>query len=123
VLADGDYGAGDLLDAAAGAGYQLVVPISHPNAGKGHHHQSPHRLRCVETIRRDKGISDFGRTPYKMRTAIERSYGNATSFAGGVAPLPSWARRLKRVRFWVWGKLLINAARILRNKGLTSSLQ
>jgi hypothetical protein len=123
VLADGNYDASGLFDTAAESGYQMVVPISHPNAGKGHHYQSPHRKRCIEMMRQDRWISDFGRALYRMRPAIERSYGNATSFAGGLAPLPNWARRLKRVRFWVWGKLLINAARILRNKGLTSSLQ
>src|SRR3954452_21956921 len=123
VLADGNYDSSPLFDQAAAAGYQLVAPIGHPNAGKGHHYQSPHRRRCIEMMKKDEGTSQFGRTLYKMRTAIERSYGNATSFAGGMAPLPNWARRLKRVRFWVWGKLLINAARILRNKGLTSSLQ
>jgi hypothetical protein len=123
LLADGNYDSSALFDRAASAGYQSVAPIGHPNAGKGHHYQSPHRLRCIEMMKRGKGISDFGRALYRMRPAIERSYGNATSFAGGLAPLPNWARRLKRVRFWVWGKLLINAARILRNKGLTSSLQ
>lgn len=123
VLADGNYDSSKLFDLAAESGYQLVVPIEHPNAGKGHHYQSPHRQRCIEMMKKDKGISPFGRTLYKMRPAIERSYGNATSFAGGLAPLPNWVRRLKRVRFWVWGKLLINAVRILRNKGLTSSLQ
>jgi hypothetical protein len=123
VLADGNYDSSKPFDQAASAGYQLVVPISHPNAGTGNHYQSPHRKRCIEMMKRDKGISDFGRRLYRMRPAIERSYGNATSFAGGLAPLPNWVRRLKRVRFWVWGKLLINAVRILRNKGLTSSLQ
>jgi hypothetical protein len=123
VLADGNYDSSKLFDQAAGAGYQLVVAISHANAGEGHRYQSPHRRRCIEMMKPDKGLSGFGRALYRMRPAIERSYGNATSFAGGLAPLPNWARRLKRVRFWVWGKLLINAARILRNKGLTSSLQ
>jgi Transposase DDE domain len=123
LLGDSNYDSSPLFDRAAGSGYQLVVAIGHPNAGKGHHYQSPHRKRCIEMMRRDNGISDFGRVLYRMRPAIERSYGNATSFAGGLAPLPSWTRRLKRVRFWVWGKLLINAVRILRNKGLTSSLQ
>jgi hypothetical protein len=123
VLADGNYDSSNLFDQAARAGYQLVVPMTDPNAGQGHRYQSPHRLRCIEMMRKSPGLASFGRTLYKMRTAIERSYGNATSFAGGMAPLPNWTRRLKRVRFWVWGKLLINAARILRNKGLTSSLQ
>ena len=123
MLADGNYDSSKLFDAADTAGYQLVVPISHANAGKGHHYQSPHRLRCIEMVRRDVGLSGFGRTLYRARPAIERSYGHATSFAGGLAPLPNWVRRIRRVRFWVWGKLLINAARILRNQGLTSSLQ
>lgn len=123
LLADGNYDSSKLFDLAASAGYQLVVPVGHANAGKGHHYQSPHRQRSIDMMRQDRGISEFGRTLYKMRPAIERSYGNATSFAGGMAPLPNWTRRLKRVRIWVWGKLLINAVRILRNKGLTSSLQ
>jgi hypothetical protein len=123
LLGDSNYDSSKLFDGAAGSGYQLVVAIGHPNAGKGHHYQSHHRKRCIDMMRHDEGISDFGRTLYQMRPAIERSFGNAGSFAGGMGPLPNWTRRLKRVRFWVWGKLLINAVRILRNKGLTSSLQ
>ncbi len=123
LLADGNYDSSKLFDQAHESGYQMVVPMGHANAGKGKHYQSPHRLRCIEMMRQDKGISPFGPALSKMRTAIERSYGNATAFAGGLSPLPAWVRRLKRVRIWAWGKLLINAARILRNKGLTSSLQ
>lgn len=123
VLADGNYDSSKLFDQAAQAGYQLVVPTPHPNAGSGNHYQGPHRRRCIEMMKRDRGLSGFGRALYRMRPAIERAYGNATSFAGGLGPLPNWTRRLKRVRFWVWGKLLVNAARILKNKGLTKSLQ
>lgn len=122
LLADGNYDSSKLFDAAAEAGYQLVVPMGHANAGKGHGYQSPWRLRCIERMRgRDR--SDFGPSLYGMRTAIERSFGNATTFAGGLGPLPAWVRRLRRVRTWVWAKLLINAVRILRRQGLTSSLQ
>jgi hypothetical protein len=35
-----------------------------------------------------------------------------------LAPLPAWVRGLPRVRTWVWAKLLINAARILKHKDL-----
>ena len=71
----------------------------------------PWRLRCVERMR-GRAKSDFGPSLYGMRTGIERSFGNATSFGGGLGPLPAWVRRLHRVRTWVWAKLLINAARI-----------
>jgi hypothetical protein len=123
LLADKNFDSSRLFDGAAAAGYQLVVPLDHPNAGQGNHYQSPHRKRCIALMKKDKGLSDFGPTLYQQRTDIERSYGNATVFAGGLGPLPAWVRRLKRVRIWVWAKLLINAVRILRNKGLTSSLQ
>ena len=123
LLADSNYDSSKLFDEAAEAGYQLVVPVEGENAGKGHRYQSPHRLRCIEMMRKGRGLSDFGSTLYAMRTGIERKFGNATSFGGGLGPLPAWVRRLHRVRIWVWAKLLINAARILKNKGLTSSLQ
>lgn len=100
-----------------------MVPIGHPNAGKGHHYQSPQRLRCIELLRQDYGKTDFGATLYQVRTAIERSFGNATVFAGGLGPLPAWVRRLHRVRIWVWAKLLINAVRILKKQGLMATLQ
>ena len=112
LLADGNYDSSVLFDEAAEAGYQLVVPIEGAGAGHGHRYQSPWRKRCIERMRgREK--SEFGPSLYKMRTGIERSFGNATSFAGGLGPLPAWVRRLWRVRIWVWAKLLINAARIL----------
>jgi hypothetical protein len=115
VLADGNYDANGVFDAAAAAGYQLVVAMPHPNAGQGHHYQSPARLRCIDLVR-----GDFGRSLYEGRRQIERLYGNAVSFAGGLAGLPPWVRGRERVQTWVWAKLLINATRILRNHGLTS---
>ena len=108
LLADGNYDASPLFDAAAAAGYQLVVPLPCPNAGKGHHYQSPRRLRCLELVR-----GDFGRDLLPLRARVERSFGNAVSFGGGLGPLPAWVRGRERVRSWVWAKLLINAARIL----------
>ena len=60
----------------------------------------------------------FGQALYARRITIEQSFGQATSFGGGLAPLPAWVRGLDRVRTWVWAKLLINAARILKSKGL-----
>src|SRR5215203_1541837 len=50
-------GSSKLFDEAARAGYQLVVPIEQPNAGKGHHYQSPHRQRCIEMMRESPGLA------------------------------------------------------------------
>lgn len=107
---DGNYDASYVYDAAFGRGYQLVAPYRQAeNPGSGKHYQSPHRLRSIALLQ-----SDFGRALYRARTAIERSFGHAGSFGGGLGPLPAWVRGLPRVRTWVWAKLLINAVRIQR---------
>lgn len=109
LLADGNYDSSELFDLAWSKGYQLLTPLPKgKNPGGGHCYQSPHRLRSIEMMR-----GEFGKALYRKRIAIEQAYGNATSFAGGLAPLPAWVRGLDRVRTWVWAKLLINAARIL----------
>jgi hypothetical protein len=118
LLADGEYDASYLYDEAYAKGYQLVSPCRKAkNPGCGKHYQSPHRLRSLAMLG-----TGFGIRLYNARTQIERSFGNATSFGGGLAPLPAWVRRLGRVRTWVWAKLLINAVRILKHKRLTSPL-
>jgi hypothetical protein len=109
LLGDGNYDASYVYDAAMARGYQLVAPYRKgKNPGSGRHYQSPHRLRSIDILR-----SDFGQALYKARTAIERSFGHAGSFGGGLGPLPAWVRGRPRVRTWVWAKLLINAVRIL----------
>jgi hypothetical protein len=45
------------------------------------------------------------------RIGIEQSFGNLTSFGGGLGPLPAWVRRPHRVVVWVAAKLLINLDR------------
>ena len=118
LLADGNYDSSELFDDAGQRGYQLLTPLPKGNAGKGHHYQSPSRLRSIAVMQ-----SNFGCQLYSARSAIERTYGNATSFGGGLAPLPAWVRGLDRVRTWVWAKLLINAARILKLKDLRQDCQ
>src|SRR5947209_794657 len=115
LLADGNYDANPLFDLAGGQGYQLVTPLPRgANPGSGHHYQSPYPLRSIALMQ-----SPFGKQLYHLPTSIERAYGNATSLGGGLGPLPAWVRGQGRVRTWVWAKLLINAARVLRNQGLT----
>lgn len=111
LLGDGNYDASYVYDAAFAQGYQLVAPFRKgKEPGSGKHYQSPHRKRSIAILQ-----GGFGKALYKARTAIERCYGNATSFGGGLGPLPAWVRGQERVRTWVWAKLLINAARILKH--------
>jgi hypothetical protein len=118
LLADSNYDASVLFDAAAAKGYALRTPHRQANAGKGHRRQSPHRLLSI-----DAGRTDLSKALLQARGEIEPRFGTLSSFAGGLAPLPAWVRRLHRVRTWVWNKLLINAARIIKNQRLASSLQ
>ena len=115
LLGDGEYDANAVFDAAGAAGYQLLAPREHPEAGLGHRYQSPYRLRCIELMK-----TSFGRGLYALRRGIERAFGNLSSFGGGLSPLPAWVRHLERVWLWVSAKLLINAMRIIVHQGLTA---
>lgn len=107
LLADGNYDIGQLHEAAGQRGYQLLAEDRRPNAGRGHRPVNLFRQRGIELRRQP-----FGREWLDQRSKIERRFGHATSFGGGLGPLPAWARRAHRVRTWVWSKLLINAVRI-----------
>lgn len=116
LLGDNQYDSSALYDAAATRGLRLLAARKDPDAGiSPGHYQSPERLRAIDQMRRP-----FGADLMRARGAIERSFGNATSFAGGLGPLPAWVRRRHRVHRWTWAKLLINGVRIVRNKRLTA---
>ena len=108
LLAEGTYDTTARHDAAGQQGHQLLAQDRRPNAGQGHRPHSVFRLRGI-----DRRHKSFGQELLAYRSAIERDYGQATVFAGGMGPLPAWVRRQSRVRTWVWSKLLINATRIL----------
>ena len=119
ILGDGEYDANGVFDAAGAAGYQMLAPREDPDAGLGHQYQSPYRRRCVELMR-----SAFGQTVWALRRRIEQTFGVLASFGGGLAPLPSWVRHLKRVWLWVSAKLVINGVRIVAlAKGLMARMK
>jgi hypothetical protein len=111
LLADGNYEASRVYDAAAASGYQLLAPPDAQDTGRGHTYQSPHRRVALSWFR-----DGLGWALLRERGAIERAFGNAGSFGGGLGPLPNWVRRQGRVERWVWCKLVINAARILHRQ-------
>lgn len=104
LLGDKQYDSNPLHDAALCAGYQLVAERKRPQAGLGHRRHSPGRMRSMALLQ-----NDFGKALYRCRDDIERNFGWLTSHAGGLLPLPSWVRRLSRVRCWVQAKLIIHA--------------
>jgi hypothetical protein len=119
ALADANYDATALYDAAAAGGYQLLAEQLDNNPGSGHHYQSPYRLRCIALLQ-----TPFGRALFARRRAIERYFGHASYFGGGLgAGLPPWVRRSWRVERWVWAKLAINAVRVHAHQPLTPRLQ
>jgi hypothetical protein len=111
LLGDGNYEASRLYDAAAGSCYQLLAPFDERDTGRGHRYQSEHRLLALHWF-----ATGLAQDLLRGRGRIERAFGNAGSFGGGLGPLPNWVRRLGRVARWVWCKLVINAARILHRQ-------
>lgn len=112
LLGDSAYDNNRLYDAAARNRQQMLAYRRYPKArGLGHHRHSPHRLRALDLLKQTRYQNLL-----KRRRNIETYFGNLTSFGGGLTHLPPWARRLHRVRLWVYGKLLINAVRIIQNK-------
>jgi hypothetical protein len=116
VLGDNQYDSSALYDAAAARGLRLLAERKDPKAGLSPgHYQSPERLRAIDQMGRP-----FGRELYGLRARIERAFGHATSFGGGLSPLPAWVRRTHRVIRWVWAKLIINGVRIAVRQRLTA---
>lgn len=112
LLGDAHYDASWLFDVCRYHNHQLVCPRAKPGTGIGHHYVSPHRQRAINLLEVSQTVNRFGSDLYKTRTNIERDFSQLVCFGGGLAALPSWIRRIWRVRNWVMSKLLINAARI-----------
>jgi hypothetical protein len=119
LLGDAHFDASWLFDYCHYHGHQLVCPRAKPGTGEGHHYLSPHRRRAIAMLEVPEAVNRFGRELYNRRTDIERDFSQLTCFGAGLGPLPSWVRRIWRVRNWVMGKLLINACRIRINRRKT----
>jgi len=113
LVGDGEYDTSVLHELASQHGHQLIAARARPGRGFGHCRQSPSRKRSCELLEKDAWTDNgFGAALIDARRQIERFFGNLTTFAGGLSPLPAWVRTLPRVRRWVQAKLAINAVRI-----------
>lgn len=109
VAADGNFDSNNLYGTVAEAGGRLLAPRRKAGTGLGHGtDQHPDRLRAIEELERTPGgREDFDR----LRLGVEQAFGLMTSL-GLFAP-PTWARRLRRVRMWVMGRILVYHAHLL----------
>ena len=105
VLADGNYDAGHLYETAARYGGQLLA-TPRQGAGRGPRRPSPHRRIALALWARH---SDWLRA---RRKAIDRFFGQHSSYGGGLAPLPAWVRTLPRVQRWVQAKIILYQVRL-----------
>jgi IS5 family transposase len=110
VLADANYDSSPLYEAVAERQSQLVTPLK----GRA---RSASRLRQMSPARRRMlrlwvTAASLCRRLCRERGAVERIFSALTCFGGGLGPLPSWVRRLDRVRRWVTAKIAIYHARL-----------
>lgn len=106
LLGDAEYDKNHLYHAAAEHELHLVAPQKRNAKNLGHRRHAPQRVAAFHLLK-----TEAGKNLMAVRTTIERSFGHATCFAGGLGPLPAWVRRPARVAAWVAAKLCIDAAR------------
>jgi hypothetical protein len=116
VLADSSYDGRELYDVLAGKDASLIAQLR----GIGTH---PVTVRQAGPIRREaiacwQQVPGLTRYVYKERfSGMEGTFGNLTSYGGGLGPLPAWVRGLERVRRWVGAKIILYNARVrIRNE-------
>jgi Transposase DDE domain len=111
VVGDANYDSNYLHEICAARGNcQFVTPRRYGRGRKvGHRAQSPGRLRSIALLENPRPL--FGEQLLHQRSAIERCFGNATNWGGGLTPLPAWIRTHRRVRLWVQAKLALTALR------------
>jgi hypothetical protein len=109
ILGDSVYDANSLYKAAKARGSVLVSHIradrlkNRPRTNRN----SPERIAAVESWKR--GVARY---VYRDRVLVETTFGNQSSYAGGLGPLPAWVRTLPRVTRWIGAKLILYHARL-----------
>jgi hypothetical protein len=95
---------------AAQGQLQLITPRrfgTHRRLAHTRHSRS--RLRSIAML--ENPYPFFGHQLLHDRKAIERCFGQLTSWGGGLNGLPPWVRTHRRVHRWVQAKLVLTALR------------
>ena len=112
VLADSSYDGRELYDILAAKDASLIADLrgigTHPKTVQ---QAGPIRREAIACWQQAPGLTRY---VYKQRfPGMEGTFGNMTSYGGGLGPLPAWVRGLKRVRRWVGAKIILYNARVL----------
>lgn len=103
LLADNNYDANKLYEAAGQRGIQMLAPRRANAKRIIINRQSVWRLRAIELLAKDPGLLG-------PRRFIETCFAVQGNTVGGLGPLPNHVRGLRRVTRWVAAKLAIDAA-------------
>lgn len=117
LLGDSAYDSNPLHAVTAAAGYQLLAPQKRPGRALGKRPHHPSRVQGLTLL-----ASPYGQRLYKTRTRIEREFGHLAIRPEGLDQLPAHVRRLRRVKQFVHGKLILNGFRKLSNQNHFLSL-
>ena len=109
VLADGNFDVGYLYESAARYGGQLLAT---PRRGAGGGHRKPNPYRMIGAYLWQSHQCWIR----EQRKAIDRFFGQHSSYGGGLAPLPAWVRTQARVERWVCAKIILYHLRISLRK-------
>jgi len=111
ILADGNYDGRKLYAAVGRRGAWLFTPQKRNRRTDAAYRKTCPERRAAMEVWRDQ--PHLARSVYALRGGIERVFSALTSYAGGLAPLPAWVRRLHRVTAWVTAKIALYNARVL----------
>ena len=110
IMADGSYDSHVLHKDVSGRGAWLWVKprgmAKHPETLR---QMGPARRALLQAWRSDPERSA---RISQQRIAVEGTFSNLTSYAGGLGPLPAFVRRLERVRRWVGTKIILYHVRL-----------
>lgn len=99
IFADGSYDSGDVHRVLDHYGIKLIAPVKKGRVGR---RQDPFRIAARDYLQSPRGKNQF-----KKRNAIERFFGALKSHTFGLQGLPSWVRRIHRVRRWITSKIIL----------------
>lgn len=105
VVGDTNYDSMNLHRVAAETGRRLYTPLREKRVGR---RRQARRLQLLRLAQRRVGCRLLA-----WRDGVERAFGHSSCIGFGYKGLPSWARRLHRVRRWMWGKTLLYNAWLL----------
>jgi hypothetical protein len=111
VLADGNYDGRDLYSEVGGRDAALLTPQKRNRRTEAAFYKTSPERRAAMELWRDHPAA--AQELYTKRGLIERVFSALTCYGGGLAPLPSWVRRIDRVTRWVTAKIAIYHARLI----------